>query len=582
VLTFGGAPSVRFYGEGKIIHSIDQLKENCKERELMYQVIPRKTSGSTLDLWVGIWEELLTPATKRLLIRTPGSIVQAINLPDSNWAKRGTPAKKRVWWTYVPVPNLQPDTEYTCELLVGGNTVASGVASTLPRYLPQQGGGNNPFNVFVGSCFFLQNDPNMRVPDAYVHLWNSQWKTPIKFLCGDQIYFDLSPFDFTPKKDIRRFIRTRLTNKYRYTWLALEPMLSRGTNYLLTDDHEYWNDYPRRAGAPWVFSFHSADNYLQTRTQGFANDFQSAGLADGFNIGNDLQFRVLDTRRHRDLNAKTFAQQQDVASIIQWLHNLRSPGVLVLSSPIFVDPQETKSFNFGLTDGTVITDTNLPFFDAQFVPLAHALLETKVDVVVVAGDPHFSRIAQCDVPSNPANGNSAHKIIEVVSSAMATAPFAGNNAKAGPNVFPLANQAHQAIPSSQIQYLNSSSSKPNGKEAADNFVTLSFTSNHILNREVNMRVRSWFCKRRNNSQPPIPVDFDRTFTLKGIPINPRVPGEILEIAVELSTTGRTLDPSSAQILRNSGIDRTLATYIQGILPQPLQPRDPNPAGRNRG
>jgi len=459
----------------------------------MYQVIPRKTSATTLDLWVGIWQELLTPAQKRLLIRTPGSVVQAINLPDSGWANRGTPPKNRVWWTYVVVSNLQPDTEYTCELIVSGNTVASGVASTLPQSLPQQGGSNSPFNVFVGSCYFLQNDPNRLVPEAYVHLWNSQWKSPIKFLCGDQIYFDLPPSDFSPKlknikkTNLQRFYRRRLTNKYLYTWHALDPMLSLGTNYFLTDDHEYWNDYPRRAGAPWVF-LQSAEDYLQTRAEGFANDFQSAGLADGFNIGLDLQFRILDTRRYRDLNARTFARQQDVASIIHWLQNLRSPGVLVLSSPIFVDPQETMSFDFGLTDGTIITDTNLPFFDVQFLPLAHALLEAHADVVVVAGDPHFSRIAQCDVPAHAANGNHAHKIIEVISSAMATAPSAGNNAKAGPNNFPLQNQAHPAIPSSPIQYLNFSSSKPNGTEAVDNFVTLSFTSNSWVARQVNMRM----------------------------------------------------------------------------------------------
>jgi hypothetical protein len=239
---------------------------------------------------------------------------------------------------------------------------------------------------------------------------------------------------------------------------------------------------------------------------------------------------VLDTRRYRSLNNKTFARQQDVDNTIRWLQNLRVPGVLVLSSPIFVPRTESSSFDFARgalqgivnTTATVITDYNLPFFEAQFKPLAHALLEAQVDVVVVAGDPHFSRLAYCDVPAHAANNNRPHKIIEVISSAMATVTGAEGDPRNGPNFFPMPRQAHGSIPSSRVHYVNKSSriSSSNGA-AKDNFVTLSFTKPSIFKNEVEMEVFSWLCKRRRaDTQPPVPVDFHRVIQLHGMPYPP--------------------------------------------------------------
>lgn len=487
-----------------------------------YQVIPRRWLSQSIDFWLGIWQQNLPNLPIQFRVRTNGGTAQTFNIPQARWGRRGFPAGRRVWHTVWTAGNLQPATEYTCELLVGGVIQATGIAKTLPNSLPDAGGARRPFNVFVGSCYYRRNDPQRRVPGAYMELWNhGQWRSDVKFLCGDQIYFDNPPTDFRPRTNISAWIRRRLTNKYRTTWRDLDPLLSRGITYFLTDDHEYWNDYPNRQNGAWVFATHNADDYLQRRTEAFANDFQWAGAAEGFSIGN-LNFRVLDTRRHRSLNAKTFAQQQDVVNTINWLKGLSSPGVLVLSSPIFVPRTESSSFNFAVTTGSVITDHNLPFFDAQFLPLAHALLEAQVDVVAVAGDPHFSRVAECNVPADPTNNNRAHKIVEVISSAMATVNGAGGTPRRGPNRFPMPGQAHGSIPSSNIQYLDYSTVNQQGNQAADNFVTLSFervrNPNDIFANVVQMRVRSWLCKRRNsNLRPQIPADFDRVIQLNGVP-----------------------------------------------------------------
>jgi hypothetical protein len=502
-----------------------------------YQVIPRRWLSGSIDFWLGIWQQDLPSSPIQFRVRTNGGAAQTFDIPHTRWGRRGSPARRRVWHTVWSAGNLQPATEYVCDLLVGGAVQATGIARTLPNSLPNTGSASRPFNVFVGSCYYRRNDPQRRIPEAYMELWNQgQWRPDVKFLCGDQIYFDNPPTDFlTIRRDIRAWIRQRLTNKYRTTWRDLDPLLSRGITYFLTDDHEYWNDYPNRQNGAWVFATHNRDDYLQRRTEAFANDFQWAGVSEGFSIGN-LNFRVLDTRRHRSLGARTFAQQQDVDSTINWLKNLRSPGVLVLSSPIFVPRTENSSFNFAVTDGRVITDHNLPFFDAQFLPLAHALLEAQADVVVVAGDPHFSRVAECNVPAHPANNNRAHKIVEVISSAMATVDGAGGMPRRGPDLFPMPGQAHPSIPSSNIQYLDFSTINQQRNQAADNFVTLSFTrvrdDNDISANVVQMRVRSWFCKRRDgNLQPPIPVDFDRVIQLNGVPRITFPPGGIEPVVI---------------------------------------------------
>jgi len=509
----------------------------------MYQVIPRRCHSNDKDFWLGIWQENFPNAQVRFRLTANGAIVHDVALPKAKWAKRGTPPKKRVWWTWQAVFGLQPGTEYIGELLVGGAVQARGIAKTLPNSLPVSGGTSRPFNVFIGSCYFLQNDLNRLVPQAYMELWNHPDLRPdIKFLCGDQIYFDNLPEDFVDLslnvKDPWTWIKRRLTNKYRYTWHALDPLLSHGSTYFLTDDHEYFNDYPDRGTAPWVF-VHPRGDFLQKRAEAFANDFQSAGIAEGTGIGNDLKFMVLDTRRYRSMNNRTFAQQKDVNATIKWLQNLRVPGVLVLSSPIFVPKTENSSFDFGLDalaeickkrgipqSIKVITDHNLPFFDAQFKPLAHALLEAQADVVVVAGDPHFSRVAYCDVPAHAANNNRPHKIIEVISSAMATVTRAEGIPDRGPDYFPMPGQAHGSIPSSKVQYLNFSSTiTPSSKAAKDNFVTLSFTKPSIFTHDVEMEVFSWQCKlRQAGSQPPVPVDFHRVFQLHGPGYPPRPVG----------------------------------------------------------
>ena len=48
--------------------------------------------------------------------------------------------------------------------------------------------------------------------------------------------------DRMSSEDLRRW----MIAKYRQTWLNLDDLMQRGANYLTSDDHEFWNDYPER------------------------------------------------------------------------------------------------------------------------------------------------------------------------------------------------------------------------------------------------------------------------------------------------------------------------------------------------
>jgi hypothetical protein len=401
-------------------------------------------------------------------LSTGGHIVREINLPKSEWQKIGTPAEKRVWYKWVEIDglSLQPRIDYRAELLVEDNVWTSGVVRTLPNRIPRRGVVINdvdrPFTVFVGSCYYQRNDPYWMVSDAYMKLWGDPfWQPDLKFLCGDQIYFDNPPSDFAvasnnPTIEMHKWVRERLTTKYRTTWEALDALLTHGATYMLTDDHEYWNDYPHFEGAPWVFSswlpsptgvflpsrIDPIRDYLASRTEKFAEGFQLQSLSDTIKIGEDIEFFLLDTRRNRYKTRMGFSDSSDFSSAISWVENLKSPGVLVMSSPIFVHPTEVKFHLF-------TADHNLSYFFVQFDRLAQALLESKVDIVVVAGDPHFSRVAVARIDSPH-----RHRIIEIISSAMATVDGAEGDPKPQnwPKVFGML-QVGPQIPSAPIEYI---------------------------------------------------------------------------------------------------------------------------------
>ena len=68
---------------------------------------------------------------------------------------------------------------------------------------------------------------------------------------GDQVYVD-APFNKFFKRSIPSdTLEKWVGESYRESWDALGEFLSLGSNICLTEDHEYWNDYPNKPALTW-------------------------------------------------------------------------------------------------------------------------------------------------------------------------------------------------------------------------------------------------------------------------------------------------------------------------------------------
>jgi len=114
-----------------------------------------------------------------------------------------------------------------------------------------------------------------------------------------------------------------------------------------------------------------------------------------FGIGDDLSFCFADLRTYRTNN--NFLGANDFQQLIDWAESLTSPGVLVLSQPLMVEPS---------TGG----DMNLANYKVQYERLLTAIASTGNDIVVLAGDVHFGRVGSVSL------GNKGCMLHEIISS----------------------------------------------------------------------------------------------------------------------------------------------------------------------
>jgi hypothetical protein len=122
--------------------------------------------------------------------------------------------------------------------------------------------------------------------------------------------------------------------------------------------------------------------------------------------------------------------------LVEWLARLTCPGVLVLGQPLFSPPEGYVTQLFGKP--AIISDLNLPAFRPQFQRLVRVLQYAPHDVLVLAGDVHFGRIAR--VQPFRLDGLDASTLFEVIASPMAQLPGANSafypDESEGPRNFP--------------------------------------------------------------------------------------------------------------------------------------------------
>jgi hypothetical protein len=396
-------------------------------------IVPGRPAATSLTWWA-MWDAAVAPVFR---IDGPGATspprVQSLRRPGDQL--RGYDV------LLITTTGLQPDSPYTLSAPFRGG----GSFRANSRTLPVQLASDQPFTVALGSCYCLPRDTGLSA--CYPPELHAGESDPIRvrFLTGDQIYMDLTPTSGSPII----FSAPDPWERYFQQWLKprFRDFLTRSPNVMMADDHEFWNDYPHKSA--WL-SWPSAEagRTLDRLFSLFQSPLNvdpasvppgAAGLGDlledsarTFRMDLDpLSLFVLDTRtrrtRYDDATPRIAKPPMPGGSdwlqqALNWLGGLQGPGVLVLSQPL-VEKPATPFQRFSHTMG----DVNLPDYASDYAALWDAVLAAPHDVLIAAGDIHWSR---CYLLT--AQGESQPRAYEIISSALARIPGAPHKVASEP------------------------------------------------------------------------------------------------------------------------------------------------------
>jgi phosphodiesterase/alkaline phosphatase D-like protein len=435
-----------------------------------YLLVPHDVSSTTATIWLSA-ADLPRPRAGSLL--EYGEDEQTLDA--AGWRRWSTSDGQRVLhYRAVTLRKLEADRQYRLAWRVDGEVQAHGEVRTLPERLP--GIGETPLTVLLGSCFAVRRDQEGRAGTAYFHLPYPR-RPVLKFLCGDQVYLDDPAFQFLRNTYSARELEHLFFENYLATWgqpdrgSGLNQVLTRSANYFTPDDHELWNNAPNFATLIRTSWSRSGREAWKKAATALYRIFQTDRLLTPFKLGR-LSFMVVDTRMERASGSRTFLPPAEMKKVGQWIHRLQGPGVLVIGQPVF-------SRGGGWFSQTWI-DRELPDYE-QYADLVRHLASSRHSIVILTGDVHYGRLAQCRVRADL-------DLVEVISSPMALVDEkVGRRWSAAPEHFPARSVPDAPITPQRI------TTHSDWNRADDHFVTVEFTE---VGTSVRMQVRDWRIAQR--------------------------------------------------------------------------------------
>ena len=371
------------------------------------------------------------------------------------------------------------------------------------------------FNVWYGSCFYGKADKGALA--AAFDALPQDCRPDVSFLGGDQVYLDTAVatagWGFAPIPGLSIVKSLRLAAlyaaegkaelerifaaEYRDNWQrGLHRVLRSGNHHFLAGDHEFWNDYPNPPGFFWGLAIASLRQIWKSSAQALFDAYQlpEGNASDQFAIGNELEFFYLDTylQRERGNNAR-FTDDATLERACTWLRGLTCPGVLVLPMPLLTNWHWRKGecFNSRLKHAIAVWRVKLGLGDhsladtGQYEPLVKALHDCPQDILILAGDVHYSRLTRMEL-----NGK---QVVEVVSTPLSCLPSAGSRPDTTVKTFPDRPVADIQAP---VEYVKTGSYRKKliGHMSDNNFTTLNFSR---VENGINVHVRCWNVNARN-------------------------------------------------------------------------------------
>jgi hypothetical protein len=511
---------------------------------MAYFIVPKNVTQSKVTLWVGDWVglpqktnfELILKKRISLYDRSPKEIrrVTLINWKRLGRVSDGIPALK---FLNIDLDGLQPNINYWVSLhtTTTDQEWATAEFKTLPNSLSSNG---KPFTVLLGSCYWYGKDKKKQVAKNYetVYKYGKDASPDLKLLVGDQVYVDQDGWEnpFTSPGETSISLAKEQINKVYYkSWHQLQTLLSYGANVFMSDDHEFWNDYPRKPLKNWagLQDYLSVGNVKLVATDYF-KAVQNNKATFEFDIGEQLSFFVADMRINRDSKGKSLMKPHDFQQLIQWIKNLQTPGVLVINSPLLWGPLSKTDvdgffvFNWfktvaevlstiflgpiGLAAGWLtfsgletlaikwagkISDHNIPSYsDARI--LSAAISQSPHDLLILSGDIHMGRI--CNYRVHRKDGNDPVNVHEVTSSPMS---ILGNKKEPdykdvynNPTRFPIYPEPLTHVYPAKVIYKRNVPFPDSKNE--EHFTTLEFRSGNEKG-SIDVSVSTWLTKKPN-------------------------------------------------------------------------------------
>ncbi len=511
---------IQFAGANKGLAEMAGMGSNSCEQiavNTRYQLVPHGYDrNNTGCIWVANFET--TASQSRYWLRmepsgAPGDLAQESRCRDIPvvFDRRAVDLR----YSLVKV-RLQAGLHYRLSLWRRGvhdsevaQVVADAECAGLPVSLAQG------FNVWYGTCFYRPADRGA-FSRAMAAL-PAEHRPQVSFLGGDQVYLDtafsnsglsvipgfgsrnFSPLALRSRQTIRRKLNRVFSKEYRDNWrTGLGSKLRCGMHYFLAGDHEFWNDYPNPPGFLPVLWPQKVRRVWEACARKLFDAYQSPGNGyfSQFDVSDSLGFFVLDTRLQRGVGRDgRFTDDATFAQVIQWLRTLDRPGVLVLPAPLlarwqFRKPGIGKSLlvRLGFGDHS-LADTG------QYQDLVRALRDCPQDVLILAGDVHFSRFARMDLGGK--------QVVEVVSSPLACLPSAVAARDLTPEFFP--DRPTDDI-RAKVHYWRHEETceKPRAhKNGNNNFVTLGFKPGDSVD-DIQVNVVCWNIEGRDADGALIP------------------------------------------------------------------------------
>ncbi|WP_433784320.1 hypothetical protein ACQPX6_29365 [Actinomycetospora sp. CA-101289] len=315
---------------------------------------------------------------------------------------------------------------------------------------------------------------------------------------GDQIYLDAPFTHFRGHSISTSSLERWVASVYQRGWDTLGYFMTHGASMNVTEDHEYWNNFPHVPSRAWrALRDEATREVMLELAVAHAELMQLAEPVRAFVIGPseepDISFFVTDTRVNRTFEEREDARFMDATDfdrLLDWVGNLPCPGVLVLGQPLLTAPGGGN-------------DWNLPAYEQQYLELCSALLHSPRDVIILCGDVHFGRIARIEGPGRDDRGVS---ITEVISSPLAVLDPAGayfdiDNPADDLTTLPVGHVGDTDTHRGRVTYLDCMPIDKRDEICEDHFVTVNFS--RTSPSEIDVEICGWRIRAVDENSVPL-------------------------------------------------------------------------------